>query len=497
MDSAQESIEGNTRSGGNLFSSAGNFFSAAGIDIKKKVMLAALNAFLMGGRQVRGIVFKILENKIAAMMEASEISGIPYVKRVKTQYYIALLRQVKNKIDRGQISREYISNVAKNMVEGLVYKDGSSYPETQFKEKYGFNPPAFVTISPTQRCNLKCLGCYAASSNTTQAALSYETVDKLVNEMHALGSRFIVLSGGEPFIWNDNGKGAIELAEAHPDMFFQAYTNGLLLTDEKIERLIKTANLTPAISVEGYEKHTDARRGKGVFESILKVMNRMKKRGMPFGVSVTASKNNIDILLDDNFYEYWFEEVGATYMWMFHYMPIGRAKDTIDLMISPAERKLMFEKWENLLFNKNYFIGDFWNSGAAADGCIAYARSGGYFHVNWKGNITPCVFVPYWKDNIHDVYAKGGSVVDALMGDLFKRGRQWQKNRGYDNLFAPCTIRDNHADFRREILTPDVKPDDENARAALEDPEYYDKLKEFGDELNKVTLPMWQERIKQ
>jgi MoaA/NifB/PqqE/SkfB family radical SAM enzyme len=47
-------------------------------------------------------------------------------------------------------------------------------------------------------------------------------------------------------------------------------------------------------------------------------------------------------------------------------------------------------------------VGDFWNSGVAAEGRIAYARPGGYFYVNWNGNVTPCAFVPYYKDNIVD-----------------------------------------------------------------------------------------------
>jgi len=42
-------------------------------------------------------------------------------------------------------------------------------------------------------------------------------------------------------------------------------------------------------------------------------------------------------------------------------------------------------------------------------------------------------------------------------------------------FFAPCSIRDNHKYFREKILTPDLKPEDENARLALEDPQYYEK----------------------
>lgn len=425
---------------------------------------------------------------------------IPYVLKVKTYFFVSLIQQIRKNIDKGFFSKEYAGKIGKNLLQGVLSSEHNQAFE-KFTLKYGFYPPSFCTISPTQKCNLQCTGCYAASTSKTNTSLTYAVVDRLVQEMHdIMASRFIVISGGEPFIWNDKRKDIIDLAQAYPDMFFQVYTNGLLLDDEKIKRLMAIANMTPAISVEGFESLTDERRGKGVFKKILKKMEVLKSYGLPFGVSVTVSKKNIGLLLDDIFYDYWFEKIGAVFMWMFHYMPIGRAKDTIELMISPSERKALLEKWEHLLFKKNYFVGDFWNSGAASDGCIAYACGGGYFHVNWKGNITPCVFVPYWKHNLNDLYRDGKSVMDAIMSDYFQRGRDWQKQQGSyscnpKNHFAPCSIRDNHFYFRNNILAADINPEDENADAALKDPEYFKKLLEFDDELWKLTYPMWQERL--
>jgi MoaA/NifB/PqqE/SkfB family radical SAM enzyme len=302
-------------------------------------------------------------------------------------------------------------------------------------------------------------------------------------------------------MWNDGGKGIIDIAEAHRDMFFMVYTNGLLIDEDKLKRLMDTANLNPAISVEGFEDLTDKRRGKGAYKKIMSRFEMMRKYGFPFGLSVTTTKNNIDLLMNDPFYEYWFDTVGIMYMWMFQYMPIGRAKDVTELMLSPAERVSLLKEWEHLLFDKSYFVADFWNSGSASDGCVAYGRRGGYFHVNWKGNISPCVFVPYWKDNINELYSSGKTIMDAIFSDYFKRGREWQKGQGCftpgaRNHFAPCSMRDNYHDFRTKILTDDVHPDDKNAEEALLDPAYYQRLNEFDKELWKLTYPMWQERAK-
>jgi MoaA/NifB/PqqE/SkfB family radical SAM enzyme len=45
--------------------------------------------------------------------------------------------------------------------------------------------------------------------------------------------------------------------------------------------------------------------------------------------------------------------------------------------------------------NRHIFIADFWNSATATNGCLAAGRAGGYFHVNWNGDVSPCVFFPY------------------------------------------------------------------------------------------------------
>jgi MoaA/NifB/PqqE/SkfB family radical SAM enzyme len=76
-------------------------------------------------------------------------------------------------------------------------------------------------------------------------------------------------------------------------------------------------------------------------------------------------------------------------------MPIGRGKDTIELMPTPEQRVQLYRKWEYLLSEKKYCVADFWNSGVLTDGCIAQGRRGGYLHIDWNGNITHCVFIPY------------------------------------------------------------------------------------------------------
>ena len=95
----------------------------------------------------------------------------------------------------------------------------------EFKKKYGTEPPSFLVFSPTQVCNLKCLDCYACSTLNSKT-LPYDIVDKVVDEVYnEWGSRFMTISGGEPFMYKNNGKTLFDIWEKYNEMFFLVYTN--------------------------------------------------------------------------------------------------------------------------------------------------------------------------------------------------------------------------------------------------------------------------------
>ena len=63
-------------------------------------------------------------------------------------------------------------------------------------------------------------------------------------------------------------------------------------------------------------------------------MGRLRQAGVPYGVSLTATRHNAEEILSEEFFDFLFEEHGALYGWIFHYMPIGHAY-TLDLMPPP------------------------------------------------------------------------------------------------------------------------------------------------------------------
>jgi MoaA/NifB/PqqE/SkfB family radical SAM enzyme len=310
-----------------------------------------------------------------------------------------------------------------------------------FAAEHGVMPPYLIVISPTMRCNLKCLGCYAGEYPRTSDPLSFETLDRIVTEGKEMGVYFYTISGGEPFLRPD----LLDLYEKHRDCVFQIYTNGMCIDDNTVERIQAAGNVAPAISLEGWETQTDFRRGTGVYRRIMATMDALKQAGVLFGFSATATRLNAEVYYDEEFYDFMAEK-GCIFGWFFIFVPVGQ-DSSADLMVTPQQRDRLRETVYRMRATKPIFVADFWNDGCLTGGCM----SGGslYMHVNYRGDLEPCVFMHFAEENIHDIYARGGHLWEVLKSPLFVKLREI--NRKDENLLRPCPIID-HNEWLAEAL---------------------------------------------
>jgi MoaA/NifB/PqqE/SkfB family radical SAM enzyme len=308
-----------------------------------------------------------------------------------------------------------------------------------FESEKGFYPPDAMLLSPTMRCNLDCYGCYAAAYSDED--LPYDIIDRLIMECNEMGIYLVLITGGEPFLRKD----LFDLFEKYGETTFQIYTNASLIDEKMVERFVALGNVVPAISLEGLREETDARRGKGQFDRIVRVMGWLKEAGIFFAVSTTQTSKNTDVLTSDTFIDFLVEK-GCILLWNFHYVPIGRNPD-LSLMATPEQRDRMRERLIVFRATKPMLFVDFWNDGCLTQGCIAAGRK--YFHVNAHGDVEPCVFCHFASDNI-----KGKSLSEALNSSLFQEIRSRQPFS--DNLFRPCLLMD-HPDQGQEIALQHAK----------------------------------------
>lgn len=301
------------------------------------------------------------------------------------------------------------------------------------REKYQCNIPWAILLDPTSACNLHCTGCWAAEYGYKQN-LSFDDIDSIVTQGKELGTHIYIYTGGEPLVRKHD---LIRICEKHQDCVFLCFTNSTLIDEAFCDDMIRVANFVPAISAEGNEHTTDARRGKGTYEKIEHAMKLLRERNLPFSISTCWTSANVDTVATEENMD-WMIREGALFCWYFYFMPVGRSA-TSELMPTPEQREHMYRFIREMREKKPLFTLDFQNDGEFVGGCIAGGRR--YLHINAAGDVEPCVFIHYSNANIHDV-----SLLDALRSPLFMKYYEGQPFN--DNYLKPCPMLEN----------PDVLP---------------------------------------
>ena len=450
---------------------------------------------------------KPLRQAIVHRVESAMLDGLkngraaspypPGVDEDRTLIGLAVLHTAERALTHAHLSPATRRCLFQIVIQKLMIEQQRDHDVTaHFNAQYGSNPPLLLLISPGKACNLHCVGCYADSGPAAQK-LDWAIFDRLVTEAKTLwGVRFFAISGGEPLAYRSDGQGVLDIAEKHSDCFFLMYTNGTLIDDNLAALLARAGNLAPAISLEGWRERTDARRGEGVFSQAIEAMDRLRAAGALYGVSLTATRDNAEEILSDEFVDFCFEQQGALFGWIFQYMPIGRSF-TLDLMPTPQQRLWMWRRSWEIIRERRIFLADFWNHGTLSQGCIAAGRDngGGYLYVDWNGAVSPCVFMPYAPVNINDAYAQGKTLNDVWADAFFASIRRWQAayRQGKGNWLMPCPMRDHHADLRRMLAAHEPDPIDANAQAALLDADYARGLAEYDAAYEAASGPLWKD----
>jgi MoaA/NifB/PqqE/SkfB family radical SAM enzyme len=295
------------------------------------------------------------------------------------------------------------------------------------KKELGFRPPFAMILSPTLRCNLRCKGCYTLGYGM-KPELPLEVVDHLLSECKELGIDFVTILGGEPLVYPP----LFTMLERHPSIFFQVYTNGTLMTQEKAERFAELGNVAVIVSIEGGERETDAWRGTGVYRKIMRCFEYLRNARVIIGTSATVTRQNVQAVSSLEFIDRMIS-LGSMAQMYFLYIPVNGRAD-FSLMVTPEQRDHLRRQVRRIRDTRPVFVLDFWNDGPYVDGCIAGGRQ--YFHVNAKGDVEPCVYTHIAVDNI-----KEKSLKEALNSPLFRHIRSRQPHN--QNHLRPCMIIDN------------------------------------------------------
>ena len=180
------------------------------------------------------------------------------------------------------------------------------------------------------------------------------------------------------------------------------------------DRIKRLRNLVPIISLEGDNAQTDERRGKGVFKSLEGVINRLQKRGIFYGTSITMTKNNFSTVTDGELVRD-LNKSGCKLFFFVEYTPVDST--TENWAISDEQRKFMAEKVAGFRKKHSALFINLPEDEKDFGGCLSSGR--GFVHISAQGDIEPCPFAPYSDTNLRESTLK-----DALQSDFLAAVRE-------------------------------------------------------------------------
>ncbi len=141
--------------------------------------------------------------------------------------------------------------------------------------------PLMAGVKITHLCNLKCRHCPFWKKE--KVSLSFLQVKNSFRRLYNLGVRLVIIEGGEPFLWKDNGYDIRDVVSEANKLFFSVgvTTNGTFPLEADADIIW--------VSIDGLRKTHDLLRG----ESFEKIMTNIKKSTHPkIYAHITINKVN-------------------------------------------------------------------------------------------------------------------------------------------------------------------------------------------------------------
>ena len=298
--------------------------------------------------------------------------------------------------------------------------------------KQGIHFPPFLFISIINSCQLRCQGCWVDVASPRKM-ISLEDMNRVINDAKKHGNSFFGLLGGEPFLHPQ----LMDILAAHPDCYFQIFTNGQLITDDVARELRRLGNATPLISLEGNEVVSDERRGRlNVLSKSMEGLANCRKHKLITGVATSVCQTNYELVSEP-----WLRkliDLGVHYAWFHTYRVVGPVPNE-QLALTPEQvlhvRRFVVQMRGKLPIG---LIDAYWDDKGEA---LCPMATGVSHHIGPGGDIEPCPILQFARETIYDKE----SVYDLLTQSEFIndfRQASAKATRGCVVLERPDLVRD-------------------------------------------------------
>ena len=337
----------------------------------------------------------------------------------------------------GALCRRMLSNHDLRLVAKFAYRFGwqgmRAVSRFRRRMKRGETFPAFTFLSITNACNLRCQGCWVTPTSPPRH-LGVEVCNHIIDAGRGRGCFFYGLLGGEPLMHPN----LLDIIAAHPDCYFQVFSNGTLIDADIAREFRRLGNVTPLISIEGSETVSDVRRGgHEVYSRTLEGLERCREQRLITGVACSICQSNLADLASESFIESLLLR-GIAYLWYYIYRPVGPRPSpelalTLDQVVA-LRRFLVDARCRYPLA----MVDAYWDAEGRA---LCPAATGISHHINPFGDIEPCPIIQFACDRL----AASSDVVATFQeSDFLERFRcmATARTRGCILLEDPALLAD-------------------------------------------------------
>lgn len=308
----------------------------------------------------------------------------------------------------------------------------------------------FAYFVITRRCNLRCDYCFVTDRDSP-AAFSEDDIRRSLDWLAPLFDPFatdpsIVLYGGEPLM----APAAVLAAIDHiQDLKFVGklpaalktvlITNGTLITSEIAEHLA-TRSVTAFVSIDGrapaHDHHRKTAGDSGSSKAALEGYARLKRAGVPTGLSVTATPANISTLREDLVdYLLPLDPIGITYnIPRTHRLDAASARSLVpggDLADALFEAYMICRQHGIREGRSARIVDSVINGRIRLTDC---AGCGQQLTLYPDGTVTPCHVLDESSDDVLCHVGDGTSPVTLAASPIL---REWMR---YSPLLNPCCL---------------------------------------------------------
>ncbi|MBI4216616.1 MAG: radical SAM protein [Chloroflexi bacterium] len=267
--------------------------------------------------------------------------------------------------------------------------------------------PHLISWNLTRRCNLRCAHCYLEAGAGGPSELSPQEARGLVDQMAALGTEMLILTGGEPLLY----PGLFDVAQCATERGLAVVlgTNGTLLDGAAVRRLGECGVKGVGISLDSCAPAVhDAFRGvEGAWEGAVRAMALCREEGLPCLVQATATPENyheIPSLVD------FAHRQGAAGFTLYFLVCTGRGEALTDITPQQYEEALALlthaqQRCPDLLVRARcapHIHRVAQERDSALVGSAGCPAGTGYCRITPEGGVTPCPYLPLALGNIRE-----------------------------------------------------------------------------------------------